>query len=184
MLRRWGFTACACVLVLAACGGGGDDDAEADQTTSSGVDTTVDDPPSTDTSTSDDDRDGGDDRDLVSPLDVRIGDCFNDPDEEGEVSEVRLLACDEPHDNEAYFLFDIEGDVFSGSDEIEETSDERCIGEFDSYVGVAFDDSVLNAGALFYPTDESWEMGDREVVCALWHGDLEALTRSMKDAGE
>ena len=120
----------------------------------------------------------------VSPFEVRVGDCFDDPevDDDGFVTDVRLRACDEPHDNEAFFVFDLEGDAFPGTKEVETTSNERCVAAFEGYVGIPFDDSELNAGAMFFPDKISWEDGDREVLCSLWHGDFEKLTETMQAA--
>ncbi len=120
----------------------------------------------------------------VSAFDVTVGDCFGDPGED-EVSSLEALPCTEPHDNEAYHLADFPAgpdEPFPGEEEIDAFAEETCVAAFEDYVGLSFDESVLQVTYL-QPTEGTWEDGDREVVCTLYSDDGQ-LTGSMKDSKE
>jgi hypothetical protein len=57
---------------------------------------------------------------------------------------------------------------------------DRCLEEFEAYVGIPYEDSVLEFDAYLYPTAETWGAGDREIVCAAYNLDLTPLTGSVK----
>jgi hypothetical protein len=118
---------------------------------------------------------GGGTGETISVFDVEVGDCFNAP-EADTVSEVELVDCADPHQYEAYLAEDHPAagdDPFIGDEAMTEYADEVCLGEFESFVGIAWEESALN---YFYlqPTAETWEIGDREILCAVYSdaGDL------------
>ena len=113
---------------------------------------------------------------------LTVGTCFDDVTGD-EVSDVPVVECSEPHDNEVYDLFDVEDGVFPGVDAIRETAQEGCIERFDAYVDFAYADSRY-AVSSFYPTSGSWDQDDREVICFLYDVDLAKLTGSGSGAGE
>ncbi len=99
---------------------------------------------------------------------LEVGQCFNDPDETGEISDVAIVDCAETHNNEVFHLFDIPGDDFPGTDAVLELASQGCIGAFDAYVGTPYLDSAFEIFPI-YPTEDSWNRGDdREVVCGLY----------------
>jgi hypothetical protein len=107
----------------------------------------------------------------VSDFDLEVGDCFS-VGENGEVSEVSVVDCDDEHAYEVFALVDHEGaadDAYPGDEELEEFADNECTGdEFESYVGISYEESIYYATWLT-PTERSWdELGDREVVCVLY----------------
>jgi hypothetical protein len=111
----------------------------------------------------------------TSVFDVVVGDCFNAPEAE-TISQVELVDCADPHQYEAYHAEDhpAGGDeAFIGDDAMTEYADEVCLGEFEAFVGIPWEESALN---YFYlqPTVETWEIGDREILCAVYSdsGDL------------
>ncbi len=115
-----------------------------------------------------------------SVFDLEVGDCFDDPTSTGTVQDVPIVDCAEPHDNEVTHLFDVEGDEFPGEDTIRTEAEATCEEEFANYVGVPFSESELTGGALLVPTEQSWENGDREVVCAVWNPDFSKLEGSVE----
>ena len=116
---------------------------------------------------------GGD----VFTLDV--GTCFDDTDET-QVSSVPEVDCTEPHDNEVFAVFDYSGsDTFPGSTAMNDAAQELCIEEFESYVGLSYEESALEVFPIT-PTEGSWDGGDREIICALYNLDLSKLTGSME----
>ncbi len=116
-----------------------------------------------------------------------IGDCFSSgtlaaqagDDEPATIGGVTAVPCGEAHENEVFHMFDVaDGDDFPGTTAIQEEV-VACLEPFAGYVGVSFEESLLDIGAL-WPTAETWELGDREIVCYLNDLDGEELTGSMK----
>ncbi|KNY06564.1 hypothetical protein AKH00_11640 [Microbacterium sp. GCS4] len=108
-----------------------------------------------------------DDAEQVGWADLEVGQCIPYVDWEEDVYYVPVVSCDQPHTDEVYFTFDIDDGDFPGDEEVSRIADERCIAEFEAFVGYAYADSVLD----FYwsvPTQRTWRMGDREVVCIVY----------------
>lgn len=98
---------------------------------------------------------------------LRVGDCMNQVSEE-LVSEVPVVPCDQPHDEEVYFDFTLTGDEFPGDDTIQTQADDTCLVEFDRFVGLAYDSSTLDFYA-YRPSEESWtQLSDRIVSCVIF----------------
>ena len=108
-----------------------------------------------------------------------VGACFDDSAEE-QVSSVPEVDCSEPHDNEVFAVFDYtDSDTFPGSSAMNEAAQNLCIAQFENYVGLSYEESSFGVFPIT-PTQESWDGGDREIICALYNPDLSKLTGSMK----
>ena len=119
---------------------------------------------------------------MLDAFQVRLGDCFDDPDNQaGELTSLPGVPCSEPHDNEAYAVFDLTMESYSEY-EISDFSESACIDRFATYVGRDYESSVLDVVTM-YPTQESWAQNDREVVCALYDMSGEKLVGSVKGSG-
>jgi hypothetical protein len=120
-----------------------------------------------------------------SVFSMEVGLCFNDPEDGAEeVSTVEDVDCAEPHDNEVYHVFDVEGDTFPGDEQITVLGNDGCLEPFAAYVGISEEESVLTYYPIT-PTQGSWdERGDREIVCALYAEDLSKLEGSAKDTAQ
>lgn len=102
-----------------------------------------------------------------------VGDCFLDPVSGGdagadgptEVNGYEVVPCDTPHYGETYAVVATTATEFD-VDAISAEADAVCIAEFETFVGLPYDDSSLYAD-VYYPTQESWDLGDREIVCAI-----------------
>jgi Septum formation len=118
-----------------------------------------------------------------------IGDCFNNPEEvaatgdtEG-VSAVEGVPCEEPHDAQVYHLFDVpEADEFPGEEALETAGEEGCLAEFQAFVGVPYEESILFSRSLT-PSADTWGDGDREIVCLLVEQNGEKLTEDHQGSG-
>lgn len=110
------------------------------------------------------------------------GDCFNDPADFKEVSDVEMVDCDESHDKEVFATYEIPGSTFPGVAALQDDADDNCIARFKPYVGADYMDSSLNV-SYFYPSDASWEQGDREIICVLYDLSYNKLTASVKGTG-
>lgn len=116
----------------------------------------------------------------IDAFNLRVGDCFNDSSGIGdEVSDLPGVPCSEPHDYETYAVFDVALDSYPSEDAMSELAYERCLERFDGFVGLEYENSVLDIVTL-YPTTESWQQDDREVVCALYDMNEEKLVGSTR----
>lgn len=118
----------------------------------------------------------------VAANDLAVGDCTND-DLSGAVGEVDTVDCAESHTAEVFAIFDIEGDDFPGTSEIQAQANEGCNGRrFEDYVGTPYTQSEIYSTYLV-PTEETWnEADDRTVICLAVTQDGSATEGSVKDA--
>jgi Septum formation len=99
---------------------------------------------------------------------IEDGDCLaSDPSVQGgEVSEVPKVDCEEPHFTEVFHTYTIDAGELPSGAEMEGIVQDQCVAEFESFVGMPYDQSALEITWL-EPTPESWERGDRELVCMI-----------------
>lgn len=109
---------------------------------------------------------------------IVVGDCLNDADVAEQVSSVPIVDCSEPHDSEAYYAEDLPDGDFPG-DAVGSSAEEICAPQFESFVGLADADSVYTY-SYYYPTEDSWGAGDREILCVAYSDDLSQITGSIK----
>jgi hypothetical protein len=100
----------------------------------------------------------------ANSIQLAVGDCFNNVEEDYEV-----VSCDDPHYAEAYRVADHPDQTFyPGAARLADWAEPFCYRHFESYTGAAYQDSKLEFGYL-YPTEGSWNGGDREVVCFVFN---------------
>ena len=108
---------------------------------------------------------------------LRVGDCFNNPslsDLEGnettDVRSVDAIPCDLPHEFEMYALSHqlFYQSSYPGEEVATLTADEYCEIEFEKFVGIDYQDSILSFVFMF-PTKDSWNRGDKSITCAIDH---------------
>ncbi len=98
---------------------------------------------------------------------LSVGDCLNDQSGE-EVTDVPVVPCSEPHDNEVYYEFSLPDGEFPGKDGVYSAADEGCYPEFSTFAGIAYEESTLDF-SYFVPTQQSWDEGnDRLVSCIIY----------------
>jgi hypothetical protein len=115
-------------------------------------------------------------------LELDVGTCFDDPESFEEVEDVPIVDCSVPHDNEVIANQDLTGSDYPGQDQVENRASQICYDNFADYVGIAYEDSIYDIGWLF-PTEESWEIGDREVICFAYDIGLEKISGSINGIG-
>lgn len=124
----------------------------------------------------------------VGVMELRAGDCFNDPvDTEDVVYDVDAVPCTESHDNEVFAVQSLAGafssSTFPGDDALWVYSYEQCSGSvFEAYVGSPYLDSALDV-FTFTPSEQSWEDGDREYLCVLYRLDLAPMDTTARSSG-
>lgn len=121
-------------------------------------------------------------------FELSVGDCFDEAADfdGGEVSDVPIVDCEEPHDYEVFATEDWnEGDDYPGDAALVEWADGVCEGAFESYVGSPYATSALYYTHLV-PSAGSWTTGDREVACMLvevdGNGEVTKMEGSMRDS--
>lgn len=122
------------------------------------------------------------DEGTIDAFSLRIGDCFNDIGSGDEVSSVPGVPCSEPHDYETYAVFDVDVTEFPGDEEMSTLAFDACMGRFEGYVGKDYETSSLDITSMF-PSQQSWQEDDREVVCAVYDMNAEKLTGSTQGKG-
>ena len=121
----------------------------------------------------------------VDAFQVQVGDCFNDSnvgEGEYEVSDVPGVPCSDAHDNEAYAVFDLTIDSFPEGDAMGELAYASCYERFESFVGRDYETSTLDI-TMMYPSPESWQANDREVICSVYDVEANKLIGSAKGRG-
>ncbi|MEZ5175407.1 MAG: septum formation family protein [Acidimicrobiia bacterium] len=117
---------------------------------------------------------------------LAVGDCFDDwegalSDATSEVTDVDRVDCDDPHDNEVYAVVAMDDGSFPGDAAVQSEVIEVCSVRFDTFVGIPYEDSRLDFGALF-PLAESWSAGDRDITCFVYDIEFLKLTGTMRNA--
>ena len=121
---------------------------------------------------------------------MRVGDCFDDPQElldsetgTAEFEDVGGLPCSDPHDNEVYAVFDVSFEAFPGEEGMSDVATDKCLQRFEDFVLRSYDESILDIFPI-YPSADSWSrLDDREVICAVYHLEGEKLTGSAEGSG-
>ncbi|MGH8957993.1 MAG: septum formation family protein, partial [Acidimicrobiia bacterium] len=97
-------------------------------------------------------------------LEFAVGDCFNHV-----VDDYEVVSCEGPHYAETYRVADHPDQAFyPGDSRLADWAEPFCYRHFESYTGIAYQDSALDFGYL-YPTEGSWNGGDREVICFVFN---------------
>ncbi len=118
-----------------------------------------------------------------SILALSIGTCFDDPDSFEVVEDVPMIDCDSPHDNEVFANVDVTGDDYPGEEAVDNRAFQMCEDKFSSYLGISYAESIYDIGWL-NPTAETWDIGDREVICFAYDLNLEKITGSVNGIAE
>lgn len=116
-------------------------------------------------------------------LSLGDGDCFDDGDLSADVvTDVPIVDCADPHDNEVYEVIPLSGSTYPGEEQLGLQADEECLSAFEPFVGEPYETSTLDFGWLT-PTPESWDGGDREIACFLYRTDLAKMSGTMENSG-
>lgn len=123
--------------------------------------------------------DGG----TVNAFQIQVGDCFDDSGSLDDISDLPGVPCSEPHDNEAYAVFDVAISSYPEGDGMGDLAYENCMQRFAAFVGKDYESSSLEVFTMF-PSPESWnQQHDREVVCAVYDMNAEKLVGSVEGRG-
>ncbi|MDF2561987.1 MAG: hypothetical protein K0R99_3433 [Microbacterium sp.] len=110
---------------------------------------------------------------MVPFAELEVGDClpFVDYEDTGQIYELPVVPCEKPHTDEVYFIFEVDDEEFPGEEALSDAASDGCAAHFDTYVGIAYEDSVLDFYS-YQPTETSWARADdRTVQCILFSYD-------------
>lgn len=185
------------VVALAACSGGdGEDPSPSDGTASetSSVPEDVSEVPTadasddttepTDAATTDGDADGEDSPGIEDVPTAEVGSCINLMDVltvEG-VSDIPTVDCSEEHDAQVFAVVDLPDGEFPGDDAVTTSITSECEAAFEGFVGTAPDESALAFDGLG-PSEATWAVGDRSIICLAFYEDLTTVTESFENSG-
>ncbi|MGW1881245.1 DUF4190 domain-containing protein [Streptomyces sp. NPDC001970] len=123
--------------------------------------------------------------------DIREGDCFTTEDDLAEYGDadggqaafsVRIVPCDQPHEGEAYAVFQLEDGPYPGTEKVISIAEEKCAGTpLTDYVGEAAKLPETLEVYYYHPQSAGWTLGDREVTCFL--GDTSGSSTGSVRAG-
>lgn len=100
-------------------------------------------------------------------LSLRVGDCFDNVEAE-EFAELPLVPCAEPHDNEIFHAFELEGESLPDAAGLETAALAECDPAYEAYIGVGYADSTLDWWFI-QPTEQGWnELDDRVMQCVVF----------------
>lgn len=115
------------------------------------------------------------------PSALVVGACLDDL-AGGFVTSANIVDCAQPHSYEAFGGFDVPGTDYPGDEAIETAAVDGCEAAYTGYVGVSYQDSRLD----YYfvgPTEQTWQVGDREIFCLLYDPQAEQTTGSLAGSG-
>ncbi len=113
---------------------------------------------------------------------LQVGDCFDVPTQDTNISDVQHHPCTEAHGGEVFYVGDhpaAAGTTFTES-VMTDYLGTACFPAFTAYIGSTTFDG-LEIGA-FYPLKKDWDSGDRGVTCYLYQVDGSTMTKSLKKA--
>lgn len=126
----------------------------------------------------------------ASVFSLKSGDCLNDAgsestfaDDAAEVGDMRRLDCAQPHLYEVYEVYRMDEAQRPDDGAVELLAETVCESRFQSFVGLAYEDSEFGYFTL-WPSESSWRLHkDRDIVCMLGSVDGKTpLVGSMRDA--
>lgn len=117
----------------------------------------------------------------IDIFELKVGDCkLADDASSTELSDTNVVPCDDPHDEEIFYEFDLPEGEFPAADVVEKTVWETCDPQFEAFVGLSEADSTLTY-AYFSPTKDGWEqLDDRTIQCVLFSEEGTPLEGSAK----
>ena len=125
----------------------------------------------------------------VGLRELEVGDCFDLVDDPMAADRaVWLLDCAEPHTHEVYDVLDYEGEGAGGGEPypgvpvVQNWAEEQCYARFEGFVGTRWTLSELEI-EVWWPSEESWDLMDRSVICTVFSPTGDPLTGTQRDAG-
>ena len=119
---------------------------------------------------------------MVAFEDLAVGDClpYVDYTDVDQIYELPVVPCDQPHTDEVFYIFEVEDGEFPGDSALQETAWDGCLAQFESFVGLTYEQSELDFYS-YQPTKGSWNRADdRAIQCIVYS--YEDVTGSLQGA--
>ncbi|MFN3987088.1 MAG: septum formation family protein [Rhodocyclaceae bacterium] len=122
--------------------------------------------------------------DKMSVFTMAFGKCYNlatvADAEASQISDIRLIDCEQPHRFEVYHIHRLADATFPGEAALTEAAENVCEANFADYVGTAYDESIYYYN-FYTPTLQGWRQdNDREIVCTVETEDGSPITGSVR----
>lgn len=104
------------------------------------------------------------------PQELEVGDCLLVAQVGERADDVPVVDCGEPHEAEVYAVVEPAALAALSAYDAEAViavAEEECVALFEGYVGEPYRTSALDV-FYTYPLEDRWDLGEREVVCAVW----------------
>lgn len=75
-----------------------------------------------------------------------------------------VVSCAQAHDQEVFVSRNLRPSPWPGDAALDARTEKLCTTEFEHFVGIAIDESLLNFD-YYVPDKESWQSGDHLVLC-------------------
>jgi len=102
-------------------------------------------------------------KDNVIATDLKVGDCITEVPTSSRVLTLPTVECAQPHGGEVYAVLTMPDGGYPGASAIDEWQN-KCPDELQSFSPEAMADDSVGVFVL-YPTQETWNQGDRAVTC-------------------
>ncbi|MCU1697781.1 MAG: hypothetical protein JWR34_3844 [Mycobacterium sp.] len=102
-------------------------------------------------------------KDNVIATDLKLGDCITEVPTSTRVLTLPTVDCAQPHGGEVYAVLTMPDGGYPGASAIDEWQN-KCPDELQSFSPEAMADDSVGVFVL-YPTQETWNQGDRAVTC-------------------
>lgn len=115
--------------------------------------------------------------------DLKVGDCFDLPTAEVEVSEVQRHPCSDAHTGEVIYVgkYPASDDAaFPGDQAFLDYVQTACATAFEAYTGLDYESDTTWDFGYFTPTAAGWAEGDRGISCHATRIDGATTTGSVK----
>lgn len=112
----------------------------------------------------------------IDVFSLKVGDCMPASDSTGEITDVDVVPCSEPHTDEVFFEFELADGDLPSDDEIMAEVEAECVPAFTEFVGIDYYESTLDFWWMT-PTEDTWtQANDRLVQCIIYQPDAEDTT--------
>ncbi len=115
---------------------------------------------------------------------LQVGDCFDDPANAAEISDVQHHPCSEAHTSEVVFVGKLTGDnaAYPADSVVDAWARANCLPAWETYTGKTFETEPVLTINFYQPGKEGWSKGDRDVICYAIREDGATMTGSVKKA--
>lgn len=114
------------------------------------------------------------------------GDCFDQPPRGNDTRDVQRRQCNEPHDAEVIGKMSHPAEPeapYPTTVELRTFVNSACASAYASYTGSTYSLELGMDFGLFYPLEENWSRGDRDVTCYISLIDGSKLTAPLRNTG-